>query len=226
MDSSAPRSPSPRAETAAENLAADEAMLAAGRAAARVGVIRDRAVTVGAGTRLTPSVVERMRAVGLPCLVRGSGGAAVLHQPGDLAWSVVLPRSDVRVGRDFTRSYARFGEPVVRLLAEFGVVGRWAAAPGLSDEYCLLSGRGEVLLVGETVVGGAAQHATARSLLHHGILPWSVDRATVAHVFGIDPSVVAGRLGGWEELPGRPARETVSARLAARLAAWVGASPT
>lgn len=124
----------------------------------------------------------------------------MLHLPGDLVWSVVLPRSDPRVGPDFARAYGRLGRGVVRFLADRALHARWAPAPGLLEEYCVLSSRGEVLTVGSKILGGAAQHATARALLHQGMIARRVDPDLLGRVFGIVTPALRERLAGTEDL--------------------------
>src|SRR4029077_10350417 len=86
------------------------------------------------------------RLAGVPTLRRSTGGAGVLHAPGDLVWSVVLPRDHPAVGRNYARSYRRFGGPIADALAAAGIDAHWAAALDLSETFCLLGARGEVLL--------------------------------------------------------------------------------
>ncbi len=221
---SAPRAsepPSSHGASAEENVRADDALLRRGQPAARVAVLSDRSLSVGAGVRPDVSYVLRARSEGRAIVRRGSGGTAVVHAPGDLAWSVVLPRSDPRVGRDFVRAYERLGAGVVRFLEEERLPARWTPAPGLSEGLCLLSGRGRVLSVHGRVVGGAAQHLAGPALLHHGILTRSLDRAALARWFDL-PGPVLERLTSLEELGLVEPSEALAARLERALSRAVG----
>ncbi len=182
------------AGTCAANLAADEALLRRGVRARRVAVLADRALSVGVGVAPSAPYLVRAQAAGLPVVRRSTGGTGVIHGAGDLAWSIVLPRDDPTVGRDFVRAYGRLGRGVVRFLGEHGLSAEWAPPPGIAPDYCLLSGRGQVLALGDRILGGAAQHLSRTALLHHGIVPLDVDRESIARVFGLTATGAGERL--------------------------------
>ncbi len=167
-----------------EGIRAQERLLRAGRATVHVATLSDTAVSYGVGVRGTAPYLQRARADQVSVLRRPSGGSGLVHLPGDLLWSVVLPRADPRVGPGFVRAYARFGEGLVQMLAARGVSAHWTAPPGLSDGYCPLSSRGQVLECGGRVLAAAAQHATGSTLLHSGALSRTLDRPRIARWFG------------------------------------------
>lgn len=152
-------------------------------------------------------------------LRRSTGGTGVLHAPGDLAWSVVLPRGDARIGPTLNSAYARLGRGAATWLAGHGRPAEWGPAPGRSTGCCLLSGRGEVLRVEGRVVGGAAQHRSATALLHHGVLPRAFDRDLHRAVFDFSSSEDVDRMVGWGELEIDVAPELAAATLAAAVRA-------
>jgi lipoate-protein ligase A len=209
----------------ADNLRRDEEMLAAGALAGRVAVLTDGCWSVGVSHSLDGPVARRAAAMDLVVLRRSTGGSGVLTAPGDLAWSMVLPGADPRVGRDFVRAFSRLGEPIVAGLAEFGWSTAWTAGPSPFPELCLLSGRGSVLRHGPRVLGGAAQHRTGLALLHHGILLRTVDRVRVGILLERDAAEF-GDLAGWQDLPpgpeGEVAPEAMAERLATELGRWLG----
>jgi lipoate-protein ligase A len=205
--------------TAARNALEDERLLRAGVAEVRAAVLSDRTVSVGVGVRGEPAYVVRGQAAGLAAVRRSTGGSGVLHLPGDLVWSVALPRTDPRVGNDYARAYGRLGRSVVRFLAARGIDARWAPAPGLVEEYCVLSSRGEVLTVGARILGGAAQHATARALLHQGMIARRVDADLLGRVFGLVAPSMLDRLTGTEELGIEVPPEDLATELRDELAA-------
>jgi len=183
----------------------------------RVAVLTDRAVSYGVGVHPDSSFLGRSAKDGVPTVRRTTGGSGLLHAPGDLAWSIVLPRTDPRVGRDFVRAYPRLGEGVVRFLAERGVPSKWSDPPGTDPEYCLLSARGLVLKHDDRILGGAAQHLAGRALLHHGILPLEpLDRPLMRRLFGLSSGAV-GQLTSLRELGVEGPAEQLAWKLAARL---------
>lgn len=204
--------------TVPDELLRHEELLRRGAPAARVAVVRERALSFGIGVPLQAPYLVRARARGIPTVARSSGGSGVLHLEGDLLWAVVLPRSDPEVGRDFPRAFGRLGQGVLEGLEAAGVRASWAAAPGLADDYCPLSSRGEVLLADGKVLGGAAQHVTSRALLHHGSVSWTVDRAEVDRVFGLPTPGPSSRLGGVTGSTGALGPEDVARSVARALA--------
>jgi lipoate-protein ligase A len=165
-----------------EILSDDEAMLRRAAPASRVTVISDRGVSLGVSQSLDAPAAVRARDAGLPVAQRSSGGTGMLHLPGDIAWSIVLPRSHP-AARGPTHAYARLGAPVTTVLDELGVPSVWRASSGLSGQLCLLGARGDALYSGTSVLGGAAQHVTGSALLHHGILNLRIDRPLLANLF-------------------------------------------
>jgi len=199
--------------TAAEYLADDRARLRAGRPVAAAGRLTDTSISVGVSVRIDPGLTETAARRGWPILRRSSGGTALLHRPGELLWSLVLPRDDPRAGRGFVRAYATLGAPVVAALADAGIAAAWGPALSLSDRFCLFGARGELLRVDGRALGGAAQHLSGAALLHHGTLNVSVDRTAIADLFGVDAGALRDRLTALEEL-----RPTASAERIGRAA--------
>ena len=209
--------PSGRWASFAEELAHHETLLQRAGPAASVALHRGRAVSFGVGVRPDAPYLFRARDAGIPTVRRTSGGSGVLHLEGDLLWAVVLPRNDPRVGADFTRAYGRLGRGVVTGLAAAGLRAAWVAAPGVADDYCFLSSRGEVLSVEGKVVGGAAQHLTSRALLHHGSVAWELDRPEIDRLFDLAPGGPSACLGGLAEAASRPDPTAIAQALARAL---------
>ncbi|HZY92578.1 MAG TPA: hypothetical protein VFG07_07420 [Thermoplasmata archaeon] len=207
---------------AAENLRRDEALLAQGSPAARVARLRGPVVSLGVAQPAGSLVYGRAEREGLPLVRRRSGGTGLLHLEGDLVWSVVLPRPDPRVGRDYSRAYARLGDPLVTTLRGFRIAAAWSPPIGVSTEFCLLAPRGQALCVGERVLGGAAQHVTHRALLHHGTLSVRVDRPRLSTLFAVAPSILERHVTALSELSGAPEAEVVATTLRANLESWLG----
>jgi lipoate-protein ligase A len=186
--------------TLADTLRTQDALLRQGDPAVHVAGLQDTVVSFGAGVSEGAPFLARARVRGTPTLRRSSGGTGVLHLPGDLVWAVILPRSDPRVGRDFVNAYARLGAGLVTVLARHGGDAAWTPAPGLSDDYCPLGHRGQVLSIRGLVVGAAAQHLTGTALLHQGMLSFEVDRPLTRDLFSFPNDAAADRLSGVHEL--------------------------
>jgi lipoate-protein ligase A len=210
--------------SAEENLRRDASLLGVAQPATRVAVLSDVSLSLGVGRRPdTPAAVRALRQ-GIAVLQRSTGGSAVLTGPGDLAWSVVLPRTDPRVGRDYVRAYDRFGAPLVGFVRMFGLEATWKIGPSTAPEICLLSGRGQVLSVEGRIIGGAAQHRSVTALLHHGFLARRIDRGLLGRVFDVPPESLES-LGSLEEVGVGAGSETLASRLEALLQSAFGRSP-
>lgn len=181
-------------------VAEDERRLAAGRPVARVGVVSDAALSLGVAQRTPPRVIDAAQARGWGVVRRATGGVGLYHAPGDLVWSIVLPRTDPRVGRDFPRAFARLGEGVTQFLGEFGVPATWRPASSAVPSYCLTSGFGATVQVDGRAVAGAAQHATRAALLHHGVVCVRLDAVAIAEVFDAPRDTVLRHLTGLRTL--------------------------
>jgi lipoate-protein ligase A len=169
----------------------EEARLAeAGTPSVRVGRLSERALSLGVAQAADAICAKVARDLGIPVVRRRTGGLGVLHEPGDVVFSVILPRHHPQVGRDYHRAYARLGAGVVRFLARQGVDSAWRPPPGLPTELCLLARRGESLYVGDRVLGGAAQRLTARVLTHHGTLLGGIDSESTSRVFDLPRETV------------------------------------
>ncbi len=206
----------------AENFDSDESMLRSDRPAVRVGVLLDRAVSYGVGVPPSAPFLTRAAADKIPTIRRSTGGSGLLHLPGDLVWSIVLPRADPRVGRDFLRAYSRLGRGAVRFLDGSGLPAAWKRAPGSAAAYCTLSERGEVLCVRDRIVGGAAQHLTGSALLHQGTISTDLDRPMIHRLFDLGPSGPAGQLDSLRGLGLRTDPQELAAGLLEALRAEIG----
>jgi lipoate-protein ligase A len=201
---------------------ADEAQLAAGRVGVRAAVLSARSVSYGIGVSESAAYVRRAAARGIPRVHRSTGGTGLLHEPGDLLWTVVLPRNHPALAGGYTRAYPRLGAGVVLGLRTVAVDAGWVPAPGLLDRYCTLSGRGSVLAAGPWVIGGAAQHLAGPYLLHHGVVSGRIDRSAIADLFEVPIGPATERLGSLADVidpvPTRTVARAVRAAIAADLA--------
>jgi lipoate-protein ligase A len=206
-------------------VAEDERGLETAAPVARVGVVRAPALSFGVGHRPTPTTQGRAHQRGWAWVARRSGGTSLYHAPGDLVWSIVLPRADPRVGRDYVGAYDRLGSGLVRWLSARGITGAWAPASNALPSYCLLNGRGRTLQVGGRALAGAAQHVTRLAMLHHGVVCASVDEEAIASVFDVPRERVAAGLTGVRALGLDDAPEALASELADHLRRFVASAP-
>jgi len=202
--------------TCSENVRTDEVILRRGAPAVRAAVLTDRAVSYGVGVSPDAEYLKRAARTRIPVVRRTTGGTGLLHAPGDLAWSIVLPRADPRVGENYVHAYPRLGAGIVDFLSERGLAAKWVDPPGTDPEYCLLSARGSVLAHEGKVLGGAAQHLAGGALLHHGIVPYEIDRPLLQKLFGLSTKSLE-RLTSLRELGIEGSPEQIAWKLAARL---------
>ncbi|MCI4331400.1 MAG: hypothetical protein L3K19_06090 [Thermoplasmata archaeon] len=195
------------------NMRRDEELLRAGAPAVRVAVLTDEAVSVGVAQRETDAVFTRAARANLRVVRRTTRGTGILHRPGDLVWSVVVPRSHPLVGTDFTCAYPRLGQGVVDALGAVGVPGVWSPPMDLSEEFCLLGPRGHVLTVQGRALGGAAQHVTRQALLHQGMIARTIDRARLSELFEVPLDELERRTTALVELVEAPIPERLGPRL-------------
>lgn len=104
------------------------------------------------------SACEQLAAEGWPVYVRDSGGTAVPHGAGILNLSLLLPRTTTDLGH----YYQLLGEPLLTLLADYGLQGGYDFVPG---SFC--DGQYN-LVIGGRKVTGTAQRWLAPGQDHQG----------------------------------------------------------
>jgi lipoate-protein ligase A len=208
--------------TPTEQIGLDESRLRGGRLSVEVAALSAPCLSLGVAQTGELPIARRAQELGLSVVQRSTGGTAVVCGAGDLAWSIVLPRTDRRVGADFVRAYGRLGRPVVEVLSRTIGTAEWATAPGLLEECCILSSRGEVVRTARGILGGAAQHRTGTALLHHGILHLRPDRSLLRDLWPNTPAGTFDRVAGLAEHAGFPGEETWAWELCAGLRAGFG----
>jgi lipoate-protein ligase A len=178
----------------------DRQRLEQGEPSVHVSVVDAPAISAGISVDPQSPALRRARARGLPVTRRTTGGSIVLARPGDLLWSVVVPLPDPDSRSSFLHAYGKLGSGVVEWLRTLGVAALWSDPLAHSTEFCLLGPRGSVLTVEGRVLGGAAQHATSRALLHHGLLVRTVDRGELARLFRLTPELLLRTVTSLEEV--------------------------
>jgi lipoate-protein ligase A len=208
------------------NVDHDEAILRTGHAAARVGVLIDVSLSLGVAQSNDVPAAVTARRLGIPVVRRSSGGTGLLHMEGDLAWSIVLPRRHPLLPGDYVHAYSRLGRGAVEFLADLGIESEWSRPFGITDAFCLLGPRGQVLTVGNHAIGGAAQHVTRDALLHQGMISYRLDRHLLDRVFDLDDRMVCRYLTSLRDLGTVEPPHVLGPRLLENLAASLGAAGT
>ncbi|HZY70031.1 MAG TPA: hypothetical protein VFF67_03525 [Thermoplasmata archaeon] len=203
---------------AREHQEREAALVAEARASARVGTASDTVASAGVGVPSNAESLRRAVADGIPTVHRRSGGTVVLVRPGDILWSIVIPRDPRAPLSRGLHAYADLGRGVTQALEKHGVDAAWTNSPAISDEYCLLGFRGFALSTGGRVIGGAAQHLTGRALLHHGIILRSVDRAQLGRLFRLPEAELERSVASLGELGVTEEHGAVEAAILRRLA--------
>jgi lipoate-protein ligase A len=180
--------------TVPEGLEMDAEAITRGELHVQVARCRSEALSIGVSQSMDAKEVRRAKDFGIPVYRRSTGGMTLLHEPGDIFWSIVLPREPRWVGKDFVRRYSHFGAGWVDFLGRRNVKASWLKSPDYYPSYCLFSGRGEVLSIGGKALGGASQYLTSRALLHHGTVLNSVDPTRLESVFGMPSSMSRSHL--------------------------------
>src|SRR5262249_36779727 len=150
----------------AENLALDEALLleaeAGGPALLRIWAWSERAVILGAGSKLAEDVDEAAcRANNVSILRRSSGGGTVLLGAGCLLYSLVLPRDPALW--DVTASYRH-------------ILGETAAAVADLAPDVAPAGTSDLASAGRKFSGNSQQRKRTH-FLHHGTLLSAFDHS-------------------------------------------------
>lgn len=155
------------APTAAENIAADEELLAAVEEGSLPPTLRvweqpSRAVIVGRSNVIEREVhVAACEADGVPILRRCSGGGAVVLGTGCLCYSLVLPISE---------QHRQWGVSVVTA----DIMQRLAGALSRPDHPVSVQGVSD-LVIGGRKFSGNSQRWRRHALLHHGTVLYDSD---------------------------------------------------
>lgn len=202
----------------------DATLLRASRPSVRAEVLADLSLSVGVQTAPVGSCLAAAKELGIKVTHRGSGGTGVLTLPGDIVWTMVLPRSHPRFGRDFLHAYDRWGAPVIELLGVRGRPSHWGPPPGRSESFCPLGSRGQVLWHDGKVVGAAAQHLVAGAFLHHGILFWNRRTELAQALWPEDASAIREFLGALGPIESISSAESWAVALQEIMERWLDPS--
>lgn len=179
-------------ETAAENVALDEALLEEAEAAGRpTEVLRlwespQAAVVVGRSSKVTSEVnLDACRSLGVPVLRRTSGGAAIVAGPGCLMYAVVLSYERRPTLRNLDQAH---GFVLSTMLTGLRTLAPDAQRQGTSD-----------LTLDQYKFSGNAVRCKRGHLLYHGTLLYNFPLPLVSQCLGTAPRQPDYRAGRGHE---------------------------
>jgi len=164
----------------AENMALDELLLERAERYGGAPVLRlysfdPPAITFGA--HQDPGKIldlDAVRADGLDCVRRITGGRVLLHE-GELTYCVVAPARCARFGAGLNETHLRISQALAAAIGSLGLAaevsrGRELSRPKGIPPPCLSSVTRCELTVGGRKIAGSAQRQTAAAFLQHGSL--------------------------------------------------------
>ncbi len=197
----------PDATTGDFTLALHEALLLSQAAGGAPPTLRlytwaQRCVTIGCGQSIAEIDLEYCAAAGLPVLRRLSGGTAVLHEPSQLAFMMVLSPEHPLVRGDVVESYAPVSRALLRALGYLGIraealppaTARALPADPLGRAACFGAlAPYEIIWRGKKLVGHA-QVRRRNAVLLGGTLLLDFDPTALARVLRVSHSDERARL--------------------------------
>ena len=191
-----------------ENMARDEAMLAAGAPAARLYGWRPACVSLGRAQ--TEADVDGARAAewGLDVVRRATGGGAILHNEAEVTYAVVLPLDFPGLPKDVPGSFAFLSQGVVLALRDLGLPAEIESVPDNTREtLCYVRKQGTNVMVGGRKVSGGAQRRNGEAVLQHGTVIVERDEERMAALFRTDVGTIRARVTSLHEERVRVSRE-------------------
>lgn len=162
----------------AENMALDELLLDRAARSGGAPVLRlysfdPPAITIG--FHQDPPLIldlDAVRADGLECVRRITGGRALLHE-NEITYCVVAPAGSALFEAGQAEAFRRISGAIASALREIGVAagvsrGREPAGPKGTAAPCLSATTRHELAVGGRKIAGNAQRRTAAAFLQHG----------------------------------------------------------
>jgi len=139
---------------------------------------------------------ERIRALGLSCVRRPTGGRAVWHAR-ELTYAVTAPLSAFGGMREaYTAIHALLRAALSTMGVQALLAPRSSPIPGVGSGPCFATPVGGEVLVGGRKVVGSAQLRSGDGFLQHGSLLLADDQGLVGELAGLTPPLAgAGQAG-------------------------------
>ena len=193
--------------TGAENMARDEALLAAGSPVVRLYGWRPAAVSLGRSQG--PEAIDAALAAqwGIDVVPRSTGGGAILHNEDEVTYSVVLPLDHPGLPRDIPGSFRYLSRGVALALQRLGVPATFETGDGGKEALCYLRRQGTHVMVAGRKISGGAQRRTGTHVLQHGTVLVTRDVERMAALFRAPAADIEAKVVTLEDLGVRVARE-------------------
>lgn len=184
----------------AQNMARDEALLAAGEPIARLYGWRPACVSLGRAQTEGDIDLDAARAWGIDVVRRATGGGAILHNEEEITYAIVLPLDHAGLPRDITGSFAYLSAPIVDALRHLGLPAQIESVPDNTREtLCYVRKQGTNVMVRSRKISGGAQRRTDRAILQHGTIIVRRDEERMARLFRTDRGEIERRVTSIEE---------------------------
>jgi lipoate-protein ligase A len=129
----------------------------------------------------------RIRALGLPCVRRPTGGRAVWHAR-ELTYAVTAPLAAFGGMREaYTAIHALLAAALSAMGVQSLLAPRSSPTPGVGSGPCFATPVGGEVLVGGRKVVGSAQLRSGDGFLQHGSLLLADDQGLVGELAGLTP---------------------------------------
>lgn len=182
-----------RAMAGAKNMARDSALLADGVPTLRLYGWRPACVSLGYAQPESDIDSSALRDFQVDLVRRPTGGGAILHEPDEVTYAVVLPRN---LGPpDLFGSYRFIAGGVLETLKELGLTGTLVEGHAGRDPLCYLREEGVSVALNGRKISGGAQKRTRQAILQHGTLLLSRRTEVLARVFRASPSRIESGVG-------------------------------
>ncbi len=171
-------------------MAIDAALL--GRAEPTVRLYGWAPGCVSLGRGQAPAAVDgqALRAFDLDLVKRPTGGGAILHEPSEVTYTVVLPWNRPDLPRDLFASYKFLARPVVEFLALLGLGATFEEGRGGDDPFCYMRQAGVSIAIEGRRISGGAQRRTKDAVLQHGTVVVDRDAEMLSRLFAHDPLAI------------------------------------
>jgi lipoate-protein ligase A len=183
-----------------ENMARDEAMLAAGAPAARLYGWRPACASLGRAQTEADVDADAARAWGIDVVQRPTGGGAILHNETEVTYAVVLPLDHPGLPKDVPGSFAFLSQGVVLALRDLGLPAEIESVPDNTREtLCYVRRQGTNVMVNGRKISGGAQRRNGAAVLQHGTVIVERDEARMATLFRTDVAQIRARVTSLRE---------------------------